>query len=61
MSDEETMIKFSNPNPPREVFRITPTETGFDVVIPEDVTLTEAAQKFIDTVNEMLGRANGQQ
>ena len=61
MSEEETMIRFIDTGTPKEWFRIVPTETGWDVVIPEDVTLTEAAQKFIDTVNGMLGKANGQQ
>ena len=54
MSEEETKITFRDISvPPREILRIVPTETGWDVVIPPDVTLTEAAQKFIDTVNEL--------
>jgi hypothetical protein len=42
--------------PSKEIFRITPTETGFDVVIPEGITLTEAAQTFIDAVNDLLSK-----
>jgi len=59
MNDEETKIAFKevNTEPPREILKIVPTKTGFDVVIPDSVTLTEAAQKFIETVNEMLGKA----
>jgi hypothetical protein len=38
-------------------FTIKPTETGWDICIPEDVTLTEAAQRFVNAVNEILGRA----
>jgi len=59
MNDEETKIAFKevNTEPPREILKIVPTETGFDVVIPDNVTLTEAAQKFIDMVNEMLQRS----
>jgi hypothetical protein len=38
----------------REWFRIVPTEGGWDVVIPDEVTITEAAKIFIETVNEML-------
>jgi hypothetical protein len=61
MSKEETMFTFIDTGTHWGWFRIVPTETGWDIVIPEDVTLTEAAQKFIDTVNGMLGRSNGQQ
>ena len=39
-----------------EMLRIVPTEDGFDVVIPEHVTLTEAAQNFIDVVNDLLAK-----
>lgn len=34
--------------------RINPTDTGFDVRIPEGVTLTEAASRFIEAVRGML-------
>ena len=64
MSEQRTKFIFSSGNasgtgPTKEILRIVPNETGWDVVIPHDVTLTEAAQKFIDTVNGMLGQVNG--
>jgi hypothetical protein len=58
MSEEETKITFRDVSvPPKEILRIVPTETGWDICIPEDVTLTEAAQRFVNAVNEILGRA----
>ena len=39
-------------------FTIKPTETGWDICIPEDVTLTEAAQRFIAAVDEMRGHSS---
>lgn len=45
------------PSPqPRELFRITPTEHGFDVQIAEGVTLSEAAKLFIQAVERQLDR-----
>ena len=40
--------------PTKEIVRIIPTDTGFDVRIPEGVTLTEAASRFIEAVRGML-------
>lgn len=42
---------------PTELLRIVPRDSGFDVVIPEHVTLTEAAQTFIDAVNDLLAKS----
>jgi len=55
-AQEESYLRISSIKPPREIIRFTPTETGFDVIIPEDVTLTEAAQKLIETVRGLLGK-----
>jgi hypothetical protein len=52
LANPETSIAFSQPG--REVMRIVPTETGFDVKIPDGVTMTEAAKTFIETVKQML-------
>jgi hypothetical protein len=52
LANPETSIAFSQPG--REVMRIAPTETGFDVKIPDGVTMTEAAKTFIETVEQML-------
>lgn len=37
-----------------EVLRIVPHDNTFDVVIPDGITLNEAAKTFIDAVNNML-------
>lgn len=36
------------------MLRMAPTDTGFDVIIPEGVYPTEAALRFIDLVNEFI-------
>jgi hypothetical protein len=41
-----------------EWFRIVSTENGWDIKIPDDVTLTEAAQKFIETINGLMGKSS---
>ncbi len=51
MEDKTPTFRFNDPS--REWFRIVPSENGWDVIIPEDVTLTEAAQKFIEAVNQL--------
>ena len=56
--NNEAAFTFHESNRPSEMLRIVPTEDGFDVVIPEHVTLTEAAQTFIDAVNELLAKRN---
>lgn len=35
----------------REILRLIPTETGFNVLIPEGVTMTEAARDFVEAVS----------
>lgn len=40
--------------PVKEYLRIVPTEDGFDIVIPDDVSLTEAALKFIETCKQLV-------
>lgn len=40
----------------REIFRIVPTEHGFDVQIAEGVTMTQAATVFISAVSKQLGK-----
>lgn len=40
--------------PAKEYLRIVPTEDGFDIVIPEDITLTEAATRFIETCKQIV-------
>ena len=58
MSEEETRITFRDISvPPREILRIVPTEAGWDIKIPDDVTPTEAAKRFIEIVNELLGKS----
>lgn len=52
MSEQESLITFYDPA--REVMRIVPTETGFDVVIADGITMTEAAEQFIKTVRGLL-------
>ena len=46
----ETAVTFTPQS--REVMRIVYTEDGFDIRIPDDVTMTEAAQEFIRIVME---------
>lgn len=45
----------------REVLRVTPTETGFDVVIPDGITMTEAAQIFVNAVKDIIKQGNNEQ
>lgn len=52
MSEQESLITFHNPV--REVVRIVPTETGFDVIVADGVTMTEAAEQFIKTVRALI-------
>ena len=52
MSEQESLMTFYSHA--REVLRIMPTATGFDVVIPDDVTMTEAAEQFIKTVRAFI-------
>ena len=47
-------MAFAFAPPAREWFRIIPTEAGFDIRIPEDITLTEAAERFIEAVRDRL-------
>lgn len=54
MSDNTPTFTFTTPT--REWLRIVPSENGWDVVIPEDVTLTQAAQMFIQAVNELKSK-----
>lgn len=48
----EGQLRFHEPT--REYLRIVPTDSGFDVQIPEGVTLTEAASRFIEAVRKQL-------
>lgn len=57
-SPTNTQVIFHRDNrQPTEMLRIVPKEGGFDVVIPEHITLTEAAQTFIDAVNDLLAKS----
>ena len=38
----------------RIFMRIKPTDAGFDIEIPDGVTMTEAAEQFIETVRAIL-------
>lgn len=38
----------------KELLRIVPTEDGFDIEIPNGITMTEAAKGFIDAVVALL-------
>lgn len=49
---EQSAIIVSDPG--REVLRICHTDTGFDVIIPDGITMTEAAEKFIESIRPML-------
>ncbi|NBT57703.1 hypothetical protein EBT16_02850 [bacterium] len=50
--NDASLLSFREPG--REVMRIVPTEDGFDIEIAEGITITEAAQKFICIVKELL-------
>lgn len=52
--DGDTKVGFSRAN--REILRIVPTETGFDIKIPEGIEPTEAAEEFIKIVRELLAK-----
>lgn len=56
---DSSSIRFMNPEPPREVFRICPTPDGFDVKVAEGVTMTEAAETFISTARSLIGTKEG--
>jgi len=42
------------PTDDRVFIRIIPTETGFDVKIPDGITMTEAALIFVQAVERIL-------
>lgn len=48
-------LQFSTANG-RAMVIIHPNESGFDVTIPEGVTMTEAAQEFIRCVKMLIGQ-----
>ncbi|NBW12632.1 MAG: hypothetical protein EBR82_31865 [Caulobacteraceae bacterium] len=52
-SQEHTLMKFASIDPPQELFRIVTTETGWNVVVNPEVSMTEAARKFISIVNDL--------
>lgn len=52
--EEETALVVAKNNPPREMLRLVPTESGFDIQIPEGVEPTEAAKTFLETVMRMM-------
>lgn len=52
LAGAEGQLRFNEPT--REYLRIVPTDSGFDVQIPEGVTLTEAASRFIEAVRKQL-------
>lgn len=43
----------------KEIFRIVPTRDGFDIVLGEGVTMTEAARVFVEHVRARFGIGGG--
>lgn len=51
--NDASIISFKEPG--REVLRIVHTADGFDIKIAEGITMTEAAEKFVNVVKEIMG------
>ena len=55
--NDASIISFREPG--REVMRIVHTADGFDIKIADGITMTEAAEKFINVVREMMEKKHG--